>query len=222
MNFAKSIRIAAVLPAFNEAESIVATVRAAAQYVQVIVVDDGSSDGTGDLARRAGAEVVTHKSNLGYDRALESGLYLAVELGYDAMITIDSDGQHDPSLLLPFIEALTRGGDLVIGVRDRCQRWSESLFCIVGRFCWGIEDPLCGMKGYSTTLLRRAEWFDSYESIGTELTLRAVRSSFRFEQVHIPTRERQGTSRFGVGIRANWQITRALWLGLIRARPFKT
>jgi len=214
------LRLAAVLPALNESASIAAVVRAIRPFAHAIVVDDGSTDDTGRLAREAGAEVVRHETNRGYDKALETGLWRALELEFDAAVTLDADGQHDPSTLLRFAEAFAEGAELVIGIRDRQQRWSETLFCIVGSALWGIEDPLCGMKGYRTSLLRRAGWFDSYRSIGTELAVRAAKSHVRIAQVPVPTRQRQGASRFGGGLKANWRITRALGLGLLRTQPF--
>lgn len=212
------MRVAAVLPALNEAASIEKVVRAIAPYAQAIVVDDGSTDGTGDLARAAGAIVVRHERNRGYDQALQSGLLHAVEQNFECAITLDADGQHDPGLLQRFIDAISSGADIVIGARDRHQRWSESLFAVVGHALWGIDDPLCGMKAYRCTLLRKAIWFDSYGSIGTELTLRAVRSGIAFAQVPVQTRPRQGRSRFGSGLRANWRIFRAMMIGVVRAR----
>jgi len=209
-----ALRVVAVLPAFNESESIVDVVRAIAPYLPAIVVDDGSTDGTGALARGAGAEVVRHETNRGYDKALESGLIRAVELGYDAAITIDADGQHDPSLLVRFIDSLTAGADLVVGVRDRRQRWSESLFSIVGHVLWRIEDPLCGMKGYAVGFLRKVNPLSTYESIGTELALLAARSQCRITEVPVPCAMRVGASRFGSGIRANLRIVHALIRGL--------
>ena len=212
------LRVAAVLPALNESAAVEAVVRAIAPFAKAIVVDDGSTDGTGILARSAGAEVVTHVYNLGYDHALVSGLMRAVELGYDAAITLDADGQHDPTLLLRFIEALQGGAELVVGIRDRHQRWSESLFAVVGNLVWHLRDPLCGMKGYRTDFLRRAGPLLTYESIGTELALRAARSGCRITQVPVPTRRRVGASRFGGGLKANLRIAGALVRGLLNGR----
>jgi glycosyltransferase involved in cell wall biosynthesis len=212
------LRVAAVIPALNEAAAIAAVVRAIKPYATAIVVDDGSSDGTAEIARSAGAEVVVHPRNRGYDRALESGLLRAVELGFDAAVTLDADGQHDPTLLQRFIDALDQGADLVVGVRDRHQRWSESLFSLVGRARWGLHDPLCGMKAYRRSLIERAVYFDSYGSVGTELALRAVRSGCVIAEVPVPTRPRVGTSRFGGGMKANWRIVRALAHGLSGVR----
>jgi glycosyltransferase involved in cell wall biosynthesis len=210
--------VAAVIPAWNEEAAIERVVRAVAPYAQPIVVDDGSSDRTALFARNAGAEVVIHLCNKGYDAALETGLFRAIDLGYDYAITVDGDGQHFPAALESFKHKLEEGADLVIGVRDRHQRFAESLFALVGQWMWGVQDPLCGMKGYRLKLLAQAGHFDSYQSIGTEFTLRAARSGFRIVQVPVPTRERMGVSRFGSGFRANWKILRALVYGLFKAR----
>jgi glycosyltransferase involved in cell wall biosynthesis len=213
-----AMRVVAVIPALNESTSIVEVVRAVAQYLPAIVVDDGSTDATGSLARGAGAIVVHHDSNQGYDRALESGLYRAVELDYDAVITLDADGQHAPALLLRFTDALAGGADLVVGVRDHRQRWSESLFRVISRILWRIEDPLCGMKAYTITFLRRAVPLRTYESIGTELALLASRSDCKIAEVAVPCALREGHSRFGSGLRANLRIVRALLHGLVDRR----
>ncbi len=209
--------VAAIIPALNEAGAIERVVRAVGPYARPLVVDDGSSDQTALLARSAGAEVVVHPTNRGYDAALETGLFRAIELGFAYAITMDGDGQHVPATLDLFKQKLAGGADLVVGVRDRHQRFAESLFALLGWWMWGVKDPLCGMKAYRLELLARAGHFDSYQSIGTEFTLRAARSTCRIEQVPVPTRDRVGASRFGAGLRANWKIMRAMVLGLLLA-----
>lgn len=209
---------AAVIPALNEEAAIEQVVRAVAPYAHPIVVDDGSSDRTALIARNAGAEVVVHPHNMGYDAALGAGLFRAIELGFTYAITMDGDGQHMPITVKLFKTKLAEGADLVVGVRDHQQRFAETIFALVGRNLWGIKDPLCGMKGYRLNLLAEVGHFDSYKSIGTEYTLRAARSGYRIEQVPVPTRDRIGPSRFGAGFRANWRILRALVYGVLK-RP---
>lgn len=211
--------VAAVIPALNEAAAISQVVQAVSKYAKPVVVDDGSSDQTAALARIAGAEVVVHPKTQGYDSALETGLFHAIKLGYEFAITLDGDGQHSPATLELFKEKLANGADVVVGVRDRHQRFAESLFAFVGKHFYGVRDPLCGMKGYRLDLLSRADHFDSYRSIGTELTLRASRSNCRIEEVDVLTRDRTGQSRFGNGVIANGKILRALMLGFLRVRP---
>jgi glycosyltransferase involved in cell wall biosynthesis len=209
---------AAVIPALNEEAAIERVVRAVVAYAKPIVIDDGSSDQTALLARLAGAEVVVHQSNKGYDAALESGLFRAIELGYEYAITMDGDGQHISTTLELFKQKLVEGADLVVGVRDHHQRIAESIFAFVGRILWGIKDPLCGMKGYRLKLLVEIGHFDSYKSIGTEFTIRAARSGYSIEQVPVPTRDRIGSSRFGDGLLANLKILKAIAYGILKAR----
>jgi len=181
-------------------------------------VDDGSTDDTAVLARVAGAHVISHQKNRGYDAALETGLLTARELGCIFAVTMDADGQHAPNLLELFSNALEGGANLVVGNRDTKQRWSETLFCIIGRAVWGLNDPLCGMKGYRLSILDNVKALNTYHSIGTELSLRLIECGIQAIQVKIKTRERDGISRFGGGIKANMRICRALFLGLIRYR----
>ncbi len=209
-------RLAAVIPAFNEARSIQLVVQQVSQRALAIVVDDGSTDDTAALARAAGAHVVSHSFNRGYDGALETGIRTALGLGCTFAVTMDADGQHDPSLLDRFLAELNAGADLVVGHRDRTQRWSEALFCIVGRVAWGLYDPLCGMNGYRLAILAKLENIKTYDSIGTELAIRMVKIGVRTKQSKIITRPREGESRFGGGFNANIRICKALCIGLTR------
>ncbi len=210
-------RLAAVIPAFNEAHSIDAVVRRVSKRALAIVVDDGSTDNTAALARAAGAHVICHPVNRGYDSALETGLHTAIALGCTFAVTMDADGQHDPTLLDRFYSELEDGADLVVGRRDRMQRWSENLFSFVGRVMWSLHDPLCGMKGYRMNVLGNLNDLNTYASIGTELAIRLISSGVKVRQLSVMTRPRADFSRFGGGIRANLRIMKALWIGLIYA-----
>ena len=89
-----------VIPAFNEERNlagVLARLRATPHAGSVVVVDDGSADGTEDVARAQGAVVLRHLTNLGYAHALQTGLTYALRAGFDYCITLDADGQHDPA-----------------------------------------------------------------------------------------------------------------------------
>ena len=204
-------RLAIVIPAYNEGATIASIVRAVIQYGVPIVVDDGSSDQTDQIARDAGAEVVRHDSNLGYDAALNSGFLCANKIGCDFALTMDADGQHNPSLLPVFIDALGEGADIVIGVRDRMQRIAEHVFAMVSHVLWDIRDPLCGMKAYRIELYRSLGHFDAYGSIGTELAIYAARQHKNIVQIPVLTRDRVDAPRFGRKLCANLQILKALY-----------
>lgn len=214
MTDAKRRQTAAVIPALNEEATIAAVVRGLHAVADAIVVDDGSRDATSTLAREAGAEVVRHPVNRGYDAALESGFARAAQLGYEYVITIDADGQHDPRALGQVCALLQQGAALVVGVRDKRQRWSERLFSWVGKRVWQLDDPLCGLKGYSIQLYRQAGAFDTYRSIGTELAIRSVVSGANTRQFPVKTRPRVDAPRFGSSMRANLRICRALLIGV--------
>jgi glycosyltransferase involved in cell wall biosynthesis len=205
-------RVGIVIPALNESATIESVVKAAIVYGMPIVVDDGSSDNTSQLASDVGAFIVSHKQNHGYDFALDSGFKKASELGAEIIITVDADGQHDPSLIKKFIDKIDAGADIVVGVRDKRQRFSEHLFAWYANFRFGIKDPLCGMKAYRKVLYESLGHFDSYGSIGTELMIFAAKNNFKVDQVFIKVRERIGKPRFGQILSGNYMIMRAILL----------
>lgn len=211
-------RIAIVIPALNESTTIVVVVETAGRYGVPIVVDDGSTDNTAALAKLAGAVVVSHENNWGYDAALNSGFKKAAEMGSDVIITVDADGQHDPSLIQKFIDAIDAGADVVVGVRSRRQRLAEHVFAWYTRSRYGINDPLCGMKAYQKNVYCALGYFDSYGSIGTELMLFAAKNRYRLGKVPFVVRERLGSSRFGRIFSGNYKIIRAMLLSFWRVR----
>jgi glycosyltransferase involved in cell wall biosynthesis len=112
-------RVAAVIPAYQESSRIGAVVAGALAHLPVVVVDDGSTDGTAEAAERAGAKVIRQVPNQGKGAALRAGFRWALGAGLDAVVTLDADGQHDPAEIPSFLEAWTaRGADLVIGRRN--------------------------------------------------------------------------------------------------------
>jgi glycosyltransferase involved in cell wall biosynthesis len=204
-------QIGIIIPAYNEAATIRSIVQSAFQFGVPIVVDDGSSDGTGYLAKEAGAFVVKHDVNRGYDQTLNSGFAFADESGFEYVVTIDADGQHDPLILDKFIQTLDSGADVVVGVRDCLQRFAEHVFSWVGYIKWRMRDPLCGMKAYRIGVFRELGHFDSYNSIGTELAIYAANSGKEIKQLEVKTRHRNDASRFGPRFYANKKILRSLW-----------
>lgn len=207
-----------VIPALNEELSVGAVVAACAPYGLPIVVDDGSYDQTSSEAIAAGAQVVRHSKNRGYDNALESGFQMAKRLGCKFVITCDSDAQHSPSDLDNFVSSLDGGYDVVSGIRDRKQRISERIFALVTVKLYGLSDPLCGMKGYRIEIFDDLGYFDSYKSIGTELLLHALMTGKKISQVPIQSLDRVGNSRFGATLGGNYKILRSLFIHLIKKR----
>lgn len=109
----------AIIPAFNESESIERTLSSLRECVDVdvVVIDDGSSDGTADIARASGVPVLELPFNLGIGGALRTGFVYAVRNGYSTGFQFDADGQHDPREVERLLEPLSRGADMVVGSR---------------------------------------------------------------------------------------------------------
>lgn len=123
-----------IIPAYNEASMIAAVVGGVrAMFTgDVLVIDDGSDDATAAEAVRAGAQVLRHACNLGIGAAVQTGFLYALAYGYDSVVRLDGDGQHDPAYIPKFLEMLSAGaGDIIVGSR------------------------FLGRKGYQSTWVRR-------------------------------------------------------------------
>lgn len=149
-----------IVPAFDEAESlpyVLRRLREACPHDHVLVVDDGSRDGSAEIARSLGALVVSHPQNRGYGAALVSGYRYARERGYERIAQLDADGQHDPAQLRLLWDELSKGhADVVFGSRMLAGGGHEKtslprylgihFFAIVGRHLTGraITDSTSG------------------------------------------------------------------------------
>jgi len=111
--------IVVAIPAFNEEKSIAKVILLAKRQVDLVIVcDDGSMDMTGEISRSLGAKVVRHERNMGYGAALSTLFAEARAMNADAMVTLDSDGQHDPRSISELIRPIVAGeADIVIGSR---------------------------------------------------------------------------------------------------------
>jgi glycosyltransferase involved in cell wall biosynthesis len=183
-------RALVIIPALNAANSIGLIVEDCRAVVQdVVVIDDGSSDGTAGVARKAGADVVTHPENRGKGAALRTGFAYALEHGYKAVITLDADGQHLPREIPKFLAAREQlGGDLIIGGRahlfeqmlprrrfaNRCSAW-----WIARVSKTNVTDAQSGFRLYSAKLLRSIRLRSAGFDLESEVIVRAGRGGFK-------------------------------------------
>ncbi len=192
----KSPRILALIPAYNEERFVAAVVKEASTYLPVLVVDDGSKDDTAFQAGEAGAEVLLQIPNRGKGAALREGFRLALAQGYDAVITLDADGQHDPKEIPTFIqEYISRQPDLIIGQRD------FSIMPIVRKmsntigthlFSWAVKqaipDNQCGYRLVNRRLmLELLEPTEQGYEFEVEMIVKCIQFHFTLDWVHVRT-----------------------------------
>lgn len=205
-------KIIAVIPAYNEEKTIGTVVNGLKKFpIEIIVVDDASTDRTGEIAGKQGAIVVTHDANMGYDKTISDGFQEAIQRNPTIIFTFDADGQHLPDDVPKVLMPIQNGeAEVVIGVRPHKQRLSEMLFSLYTKRRIGISDPLCGVKAYSVKAYETVGYFDNLNSIGTELLFNCHTRGFRIKEVAIRMKKRQDKPRFGRVFIANFKILLAM------------
>lgn len=188
--------ILVMIPAYNEEAGVADVIRGSKAFLPVIVVDDGSTDRTAEIAEQAGATVVRQVPNQGKGAAMRAGFRYALNNGFDAVITLDADRQHNPQEIPRFIECLERTqADLIIGERDfrkmpivrRCSN-------TIGRamFSWALgQKDRDNQSGYRLISRRLIEKIISSTERGFEYEVEmmavCVKEGLRLEWVPIQT-----------------------------------
>jgi glycosyltransferase involved in cell wall biosynthesis len=190
------MRIAALIPAYQAAAHLAGVIERLDRLsprLDALVVDDGSRDGTGDVARKAGVRVLTFPENRGKGHALLAGFDALAD--YDGVVALDADGQHPPECIPDFIAAAERGADLVLGLRELAgdmpviRRLANGVASAWATWLAGqpVGDSQCGFRLYGRRLLERTPITPGRYEVESEVIVRAARLGFRIEQVRIPT-----------------------------------
>lgn len=208
-----------VVPAYNEATTIAHVLTAMQSSYDVVVVDDGSTDGTGDVARAAGAIVLRHVINRGLGAALRTGFaFVAARPDlYDAVITLDADGQHNPSEIPVLLAELERGADVVIGTRKRTdmpavRQGYTALGALItsGLFGGPLTDSQSGFRAFRTKKLAEFSLTTSRMEISSEIIAEAHRIGAVIRQAPITVRYTEYSlskgQGFSEGARTAWRL----------------
>jgi Glycosyltransferases involved in cell wall biogenesis len=221
------------IPAFNEAESlpgVLAEVPAevAGLRTHVLVIDDGSRDGTPSVARSLGARVVSHPVNSGQGAALQTGYLVAERLGVDVVVTLDADGQHDPTQMARLVEPIVHDeADFVVGSRRMDEGASEgdsrargagiTVYTRLINLLGGTEvsDIANGYRAIRASRLAEIA-FTEDQFHNPELLLGAVRAGLRVIDVPVTIRRRTaGVTKKGTDLRYGLGFLRVMlktWL----------
>jgi len=228
----------AVVPAYNESATIVGVIAAVlenARGFDVLVVDDGSTDNSAELARASGARVVRHPFNLGIGGAVQSGFRYALENGYQRVIQVDGDGQHvatEIGLLEAAMDA-EPDVDMICGSRfvsatgylaPRARRTGIWIFAVILSRIVGqrVTDPTSGFRLYNrrAIALFAGDYPHDYPEVEAVLMVHFHR--LRMREVPVRMLERGGgRSSIGSGKSAYYmvKVLLAIFVGLVRRRP---
>ncbi len=200
-------RFLTALPVFNEARSVSAVLDEVRRHsLHVLVVDDGSTDGTAELlAARRDIARIRHRQNQGYGAALRTAFDYAVRRDFDVLVTIDCDGQHEPQRIERFVAACAGAGgesarvDVVSGSRylqrfagdsepptdRRCinQRVTAELNCRLGL---SLTDAFCGFKAYRVSSLKRLALAEPGYAMPIELWVQAAQLGWNIVELPVP------------------------------------
>jgi glycosyltransferase involved in cell wall biosynthesis len=207
-----------LIPSFNAEKTLGAVASECLETgVPVVVVDDGSTDGTAGVAAALPVVVLRHEHNQGKGKALRTGFRWALDQGFDAVITLDADGQHDVSAVSRLFEsAREKGIDLLIasrhtqfekmaGLRASWNRFG--VWCMRKRTGFEITDSQSGFRYYSSSLLRSVTLAATGYDLEMEVLMKAWKNGFRVASLPVAARVADGrsTSHFRP-VRDTWNI----------------
>lgn len=184
------MRTCVIIPAYNEEKTVQVLITSVKRYVpDVLVISDGSTDRTEELAKEGGAVVISFENNLGKGKVLKDGFDYALKNNYDAVITMDADGQHSPADIPNIINrASSPKAGIVVGNRMAnpenmpVLRFTTNILMslIISLICrQNIPDSQCGFRLIKSDVLRKIRLFSANYEIESEVLIKASRLGFR-------------------------------------------
>lgn len=222
-----------IIPAYNEALNVGAVITEIRQHFagDIAVIDDGSADDTGRIARNAGAIVLRHPCNLGIGAAVQTGFIYGLANNYDVVVRLDADGQHDPMYIVDFVRTLESGNaDIVVGSRFLGRRGYQSTavrrigIVILNVVSWLVgtrtTDPTSGYWGVNRRALQVLAHSQADDYPETESLVMASRAGCRVFELPVLMRARSaGESSIGTLNAGYYMIKVVLSLLIERLRP---
>jgi len=240
------IKRLAIIPAYNEQENIgwiIKRIRELDQEIDVVVIDDGSSDSTAYQAVQAGGKVIKHSCNMGYGVVLQTGYKYALDRGYDYLIQLDGDGQHDPKYIEELFKVIIHEDvDLVLGSRflqgdqggkaglqesknSMARKLGIRLFSSLVSVLIGfkITDPTSGYQALNRRVIRFfARDFFPYDYPDADVITMVHRAGFKIKELPMIMAVRETGASMHSGLKPVYYVFKmflSIFMTFIRKRP---
>lgn len=209
-----------IVPAYNAEPTlakVVQGVRRTLPGAWIIGVNDGSTDASGQLLKKVADDTIDFQKNRGKGAALRAGFAAALEKGAKAVLTIDSDGQHDPAFAPAIVAALDRA-DIAIGTRDlsgqavpKHRRIANMISSAATRAVSGgkVRDSQSGYRAFKAEVLRKVDAIGDRYEYETDFIIRAARAGFT--TVNVPISTIYGSPSYFREFRDAWLVIKVLW-----------
>jgi glycosyltransferase involved in cell wall biosynthesis len=237
----------AIIPAYNECEKIsqiVSKIRELAEGVDVVVIDDGSVDNTADCAKSAGATVLRLCNNMGYGVSLQTGIKFAYENGYENLVQLDGDGQHDPVYIPEMLHSVISGeADLILGSRfliepsdaggnppvgyeaGAIRKMGMVLFAFLATRLVGfkITDPTSGYQSYNRRVMAfLIQDFFPCDFPDADVIVMIHRAGFKIREFPMQMSQREDGKSMHSGIKPVYYVFKmflSLFMTILRKKP---
>lgn len=201
-----NVKICVVVPVHNESLNVADVVQGVkASGLDIVVIDDGSGDGSGNIARLAGATVLTNPTKQGKGKSLQRGFQFSLEHGYDGVIAMDGDGQHAVADLEKFLsQSAETPQSVIVGTRMQNSRGMPLIRLLTNRLMSGlisclcrqdIPDSQCGYRYISCTILKDIQLTANDFEIESEVLIKASKKGYKISSVPIQTIYRNEKSK---------------------------
>ncbi|MBC2693745.1 MAG: glycosyltransferase family 2 protein [Desulfobacteraceae bacterium] len=236
----------AIIPVYNEQEKIgevIAGIREADEKIDIVVIDDGSTDKTPSNARLAGARVISHAFNMGYGVALQTGYKYAFQNEYDYLVQLDGDGQHDPAYIPELLRLVTSGEtDMALGSRflkkmspdspllrkykaGATKKLGIKIFAFLTTRLVGLEitDPTSGYQAFNRRLIAffTRDIFPC-DFPDADVIVIAHRAGFKFKEMPMVMYERDSGKSMHSGLKPLYYVFKmflSIFMAVVREKP---
>ena len=197
-----------LIPSFNELNNLKKFIKEIHKRYKVLIIDDCSSDNTSTWLKKNKINFIKNKKNIGYEQSLIKGLKILSKVKkVEKIITMDADGQHKIKHIKKFINVSNnKNPDLIIGSREKKNRFIESIISKIFQMKYSLEDPLSGFKLYKKEKLKKMK-FDKFKKFFlVDLVLEFIKKKHKVISINIETNKRFDNPKVGDLMQTNFKM----------------